>query len=282
MATYSSGAQQILNSLQDRPVAYHPRLAVVLGGTDEALFASQLLFWEGKGSTPGRWIYKTQPEWTRETGLSRYKQLRVRRHLCALGVLQERLRGIPARLYYRLDLQALYALVGGDSPPDEDAKEPAQCVATPPTCAVQDGDQDRRTGPAPADETAPEPARGDGAGQPAPPPPAITEKTAQITRRSTAVRRIRDPAEVWRKALPELAGSMQQRSYDYWIRPCALVAIEDQGDGFHAIVEAPNPFVTEWLISHLDVVVRRVLSGVLGRPVTVSYRPPGEPALAEK
>jgi hypothetical protein len=26
----------------------------------------------------GRWIHETQSEWTRETGLSRYRQLRVR------------------------------------------------------------------------------------------------------------------------------------------------------------------------------------------------------------
>ena len=46
MASYSTGARQILDLLHDRVVAYHPALAPILGGPDEALFVSQLLYWE--------------------------------------------------------------------------------------------------------------------------------------------------------------------------------------------------------------------------------------------
>jgi hypothetical protein len=281
VATYSSAARQVLDNLHDRPVAYHPRLAEILGGTDEALFVSQLLFWDGKGSTPGRWIYKTQPEWMRETGLSRYKQLRVRRHLCALGVLQERRRGIPARLYYRLDLQALHALIDSRSLPDDGAAEPAQCVEVSPTCVGQDREQDGDTVPVPDGEAVSQPAGADATGQSPRSPPAITENTAQITTRETADPAFHDPAEVWHKALPELAGSMERRSYDCWIRPCVLVSIVEEGDGVRATVEAPNEYIVDWLAARLDVVVRRVLSGVLGCPVTVSYALPGDAALAE-
>jgi len=281
VATYSSAAQQVLDNLHDRPVAYHPRLAEVLGGTDEALFVSQLLYWDGKGSTPGRWIYKTQPEWMRETGLSRYKQLRVRRHLCALGVLQEHRRGIPARLYYRLDLRALNVLVDSRFPPDSDAAAPAQCVEASPTCVGQDREQDGGTVLVPDGEAVSQPAGADATGQSPRSPPAITENTAQITTRETADPIFHDPAEVWHKALPELEGSMERRSYDCWIRPCVLVSIEEEGDGVRATVEAPNEYIVDWLAARLDVVVRRVLSGVLGCPVTVSYALPGEVPLAE-
>jgi hypothetical protein len=39
-------------------------------GPAAGIFARQLFFWDGKGETPGGWIYKTQKEWTEETGLS--------------------------------------------------------------------------------------------------------------------------------------------------------------------------------------------------------------------
>jgi hypothetical protein len=278
MAPYSSAAQQVLNRLRDRPVAYHPRLAEVLGGTDEALFVSQLLYWDGKGSTPGRWIYKTQPEWARETGLSRYKQLRIRRHLRELGVLQERLRGIPARLYYRLDLRALKALVDDRTTPDE-AAGAVQSVDAPPTCVGQDRDLDRGTAPVLAGETVLQPAGTDAAGQSSRSPPRITENTAQITKRRTAEPISHDPAEVWRKAQPELAGSMAKRSYECWIRHCDMVAIEGQGDSVHAVIQVLDEIAREWLAGSLDIVIRRVLSGMLGCPVTVSYVLPGDAAL---
>jgi hypothetical protein len=96
--------------LGDRPVAYHPMLAHVLGGVKEALFVSQLLYWHDRGKLPDGWIWKTRREWTEETGLSRREIEGARKRLVAKGVLEEKLQGIPATLHYRLDLDRLYEL----------------------------------------------------------------------------------------------------------------------------------------------------------------------------
>nr|MDP9473961.1 hypothetical protein [Chloroflexota bacterium] len=59
--------------LADRPVAYHPVMARVLGGVYEALLFQQLAFWSDKGSDP-EWIYKTQAQISDELALNRYQQ----------------------------------------------------------------------------------------------------------------------------------------------------------------------------------------------------------------
>jgi len=104
--SYSERAAAIFSVLADRPVAYHPGLARVLG-VKEAIFVCQLLYWHGKGKLPGGWIWKTQADITEEIGLSRREQEGARRRLVAAGILEEDLRGVPATMHYRLNLDTL-------------------------------------------------------------------------------------------------------------------------------------------------------------------------------
>ena len=209
----------------------------------------------------GHWIYETQSEWTRETGLSRYRQLSVRRHLRELDVLEERLGGIPARLYYRLDLRALDALVVGAAPPEQDA-------ATPQTCTRQDPDPDR--------ETVPAPAGGDATGQSPPSPPTITENTAKITSLETACPGPYDPAEVWRSVCDDLQHALLPGTFQAWIQPCALMVLEQHDGRLRALVETPSDYERDWLTHRMGAVLPRALREVLGRPVDVVYCLPGE------
>jgi hypothetical protein len=61
----------------------------------------------GKEHDPEGWIYKTQREMEEETGLSRHHQEKARNILVAQGVLMEDRRGLPRRLWYWVDLEAL-------------------------------------------------------------------------------------------------------------------------------------------------------------------------------
>lgn len=111
MATRSDTANALIALLQDRPVAYHPMLAKILGGVKEAIFVSQLLYWHGKGSRPDGFIWKTREEFQEETGLTRYEQETARRHLRDLGVLEEKRKGVPGKMHYRLDTGKLGELI---------------------------------------------------------------------------------------------------------------------------------------------------------------------------
>lgn len=110
-----------LRFLLQRPIAFHRVFASVAGSAAGGLFLSQLFYWSDKGHAPDGWIYKTQEEWHAETALTRSEQERARRALIDLGILAVERRGLPARLYFRLDFAALAALLCTNTvPPIQD------------------------------------------------------------------------------------------------------------------------------------------------------------------
>lgn len=94
--------------LLDRPVAYHRAFAKIGGSTDAGIFLSQAWFWSSRTTLDGEWFYKTGAEWEEETGLSRRQIDTVRRKLKEAGILEDELRGTPAKLHYRIDRDAVY------------------------------------------------------------------------------------------------------------------------------------------------------------------------------
>jgi hypothetical protein len=84
------------------PIAFYPDLIPLVGSKTAAMLICQLAYWTGKQHNPDGWIYKTQEEWFFETGLSDKEQRTARRALVERGYIEERIRGIPRRLEYRL------------------------------------------------------------------------------------------------------------------------------------------------------------------------------------
>lgn len=112
-----SALVQVLGS----PIAYYVSFAKVAGDVCAGVFVSQFFYWYGKGHDPEQWIYKTQSEIEEETGLTRRNQETARKTLKALGILEEKLEGLPAKLHYRLDIERLFQLVDElDSPKQTD------------------------------------------------------------------------------------------------------------------------------------------------------------------
>lgn len=96
--------------LLDRPIAYH-RVFVKLGtGCTGAILLSQALYWSNRTNHDG-WFYKTQADWEEETGLTRYEQESARKKLKSLGVLEEIKRGVPCKVYYRVNTEKLNFLL---------------------------------------------------------------------------------------------------------------------------------------------------------------------------
>lgn len=100
----------------DRPIAFHRAFVGIGGGVTGALMLSQAIYWSRRTADDDGWFFKSQIEWTEETGLTRFQQETARRALTLAGVLVEERRGVPARLFYRVDFDALErALDGGSS-----------------------------------------------------------------------------------------------------------------------------------------------------------------------
>ncbi len=99
--------------LVDRPIAFQ-RSFVRLGvGITGALLLSQIVYWQNR--MEGQWFYKTQVDLEEETGLTRYEQEGARKKLVSCGVLEEAKRGIPAKLYFRVNQERLEELLIGEN-----------------------------------------------------------------------------------------------------------------------------------------------------------------------
>ena len=104
---------ELLQRLLDRPIAFH-RCFVRLGiGITGAVMLSQAVYWSSRTGDSEGWFFKTIGEWEEETGLTRREQETARKNL--KGILDSELRGIPARLYFRINWLALEKSLNNDS-----------------------------------------------------------------------------------------------------------------------------------------------------------------------
>lgn len=100
--------------LKSRPVAFYPDFAHISGSVNAGVLLSQLFYWKDKESDPEGWIYKTQKDWLNEICLTRSEQEGARKKLRECKFMTEKLKGNPAKLYYKINfdniIEALKAL----------------------------------------------------------------------------------------------------------------------------------------------------------------------------
>jgi hypothetical protein len=99
---------ELLKKLLDRPIAFHRVFVSVGGGVLPALMLSQAVYWSSRTDDPKGWFYKTQAQWEEETGMGRWEQETARKKLREMGFWYEERRGVPAKLFYRVDMDSLY------------------------------------------------------------------------------------------------------------------------------------------------------------------------------
>ena len=92
--------------LLDRPIAYQPIFVKLGAGVTGAVMLSQAVYWSKRTNNDG-WFYKTQEDWELETGLTRREQETARKKLKALGILEEKKQGVPCKVFYKINAQAL-------------------------------------------------------------------------------------------------------------------------------------------------------------------------------
>lgn len=110
-----------LRALADRPVVFYAAFGRIADGAANGLFLAQALYWSAR--TQDGWFWKTREAWTTETTLTRREQERARARLRALGLLQEERRGVPARMYYRIDGDRLAELLTEDAHREADPED---------------------------------------------------------------------------------------------------------------------------------------------------------------
>jgi hypothetical protein len=262
VTSYADHALKAL--LTDRPIAYHPMLARAVGSVTGGIFLSQLLYWTPRGHDPDGWIRKTQEEITAETALTRREQETARRDCERAGILTWTLRGIPARLHYRVDISQLAKSIAA-LPPDPLAREEADRDRPQEGSAVLSGrpgparKQDRRNAPtkfggmrqtglhesAKQDRTDP-PSSDGGSRQ------AISESRSEIRTESDDV-----VIALRARGISDSIAERLARTHaaDYILAKCELV---------------------DWLVETKHRAVAKNAAGYLRRAIEDDYRPPPE------
>ena len=94
----------------DMPIAFH-RSFVSFGGATGAILLSQMCYWAKRTTDKDGWFWKTQSEWEKETGLGRREQETARSRLVKCGAINEKLIGVPAKLYFKVNFEVIYKLI---------------------------------------------------------------------------------------------------------------------------------------------------------------------------
>ena len=91
----------ILRSLSERPVAYYPIHAEIMGCVSGGVFLSQLMYWFSKKDK----FYKTDADIREETKLSEWELRKAKTALKNTGFISVSVEGIPAKTWYKIDWQ---------------------------------------------------------------------------------------------------------------------------------------------------------------------------------
>lgn len=104
-------AKRVTEELLRRPIAYHPIVAKAFGSVKLAVLWSQLYYWSDKTKDADGWIYKTREEIYSETGLVRKEQETARKIAQELGVIDEKLAGMPPKMHFRVNMDASIKII---------------------------------------------------------------------------------------------------------------------------------------------------------------------------
>jgi hypothetical protein len=125
-------------------ITFHRSLATVAGNANGGLFLSQAMYLMSCHNDEDGWFFHTAAQWEQDTMLTRREQETIRRHLCEIGVLEEDRRGIPSKLYFRVNEERLRDLLAGDT---EDTSPLNQIGGKRQTRLAENAITDRRKAP---------------------------------------------------------------------------------------------------------------------------------------
>jgi|GEM_PF-2793675 len=104
---------EVIKSLLDRPIAFHPALARAVGSVNAGVLLSQMVYWSKRTDDADGWFWKELGEWQDETCLTERELRSARRQVEASGVVSSRYDRSRHRLSWRVDLDRLVGLLGG-------------------------------------------------------------------------------------------------------------------------------------------------------------------------
>jgi len=74
--------------------------------------------------------------------------------------------------------------------------------------------------------------------------------------------------EIWKSSLSKIEEKVGNSAAELWFRPISLLQLKDQ----QATIDLPNRFFRDWIEDNYPDLISESIGGILGLPVTVSYR----------
>jgi hypothetical protein len=249
-----SHRQKIKDMLPNRVVGYSPDLARMVGGATIGLYLSQLLFLSDKGANPEGWVYKSEQEMGKETGLTKREQQTARRKLLALGVIAIMRGGFRNTYHFKVIWEKLYQVIAGIQRPQTVSTEKGERPQNAPTEPEQNVSTEviecQQNAATRWKQNAATHTRENNTEN------TETEKTDQ-----------RENQKTWDKALKQVKHDLPLGETAARLVGTTLVEVTDTS----ALIFVPNRFVIPWLERRLYGQIQKAMKSVLCRDVDLQF-----------
>jgi hypothetical protein len=248
-----SHRQKVKDLLPNRTVGYSPDLARAVGGATTGLFLSQLLFLSDKGANPEGWVYKSEAEMGRETGLTKREQQTARRKLLSLGIIQIVRRGFKFTYHFRIVWERLLQVIEKfqreqnvptqpDQPIQNVATEPVQNVATQPPERLQNVSTEWTQN-------------------------VPTHNRDNNTENKETEKTDRENQTIWNKTINQLRESQPLEDVAARLNGTTLMEVTDTA----ALIGVNNPFAIAWLERRMYGQISKAIRQVLGKHLDLQF-----------
>jgi hypothetical protein len=245
--------QKIKDMLPNRVVGYSPDLARIVGGATVGLFLSQLLFLSDKGANPEGWVYKSEQEMGKETGLTKREQQTARRKLLSLGVIAIMRGGWKNTYHFKVIWEKLYQVIAGIQQTQNVSTEKSESVQTVPTEPAQNVS----TQPPKWQQNVPTKWKQNAAAQ-----------YRENNRENKEIEKTdRENQETWEKAVEQVTKDLPLGETATRLNGTGLIAVTETA----AQIFVPNRTVAVWLERRLYGQITKALKGVVGRDVDLQF-----------
>jgi hypothetical protein len=251
--TAQSHRQRVKDMLPNRVVGYSPDLARIVGGATIGLFLSQLLFLSDKGHSPEGWVYKSEQEMGKETGLTKREQQTARRKLLSLGVIAIMRGGWKNTYHFKVLWERLYQVIAGSLQTQTVSTrkvEPVQNVSTEPV-------QNVSTEPAQWQQNASTKWKQN----------VGTLYRDNKTEIKQSEKTDRGNQETWDKAIEQVKKDLPLGETEDRFTGTALIEVTET----KAVIGVPNRYAIPWLERRLYCQIAKAMKGVVGKDLDLQF-----------
>jgi hypothetical protein len=245
--------QIVKDMLPNRVVGYSPDLARMVGGATIGLFLSQLLFLSDKGANPDGWVYKSEADMGKETGLTKREQQTARRKLLSLGVIVIMRGGWKNTYHFKVIWEKLYQVIAGIQRPQNAATataertqtvstEPVQIVPTqPPECLQNVSTQWKQN--------------------------AATHNKENNTENKEEEKTDRENQTIWENAREQIKKDLPLGETADRLAGTTLIEVTET----KAVIFVPNRCAVPWFERRLYGQIAKAIKGVVGKDVDLQF-----------